>query len=421
MEELTLLVTRAQTGDLDAYAEIVRRFQDMAYGYAYSVLGDFHLAEDAAQEAFVQAYRDLSMLREAAAFAGWFRRIVFKHCDRITRRRRPKTAPPDALADTVSRDRSPAEAAERSEMDDAVLAAIQALPDTERTVTALYYINGYSHKDIAEFLEVPETTVNGRLRTSRKRLKERMMSMVADEIKSHPLADEFPERIRMLLALPRPLEIGGHPVQELWGIFRSCFPDAEIIELDEVCDRSISLLKPAQMEKFVYGIDERRMLRPEVTSQLLDLWLQKGGGERKWITVGRVFRAGHVESQATLEVFHQAELLWCAEDLHERDFEEVILNVASKLLPGIECRAGSPCSYGPVPSGKHYESPWGGRWRNVAAGGMIWDDWLTKAGLDPGSHGAIGFAFGLERCALIRGDVDDVRKLWQPPYVPAGR
>ena len=202
MEELTLLVTRAQADDLDAYAEIVSRFQDMAYGYAYSVLGDFHLAEDVAQEAFVQAYRDLSMLREAAAFAGWFRRIVFKHCDRITRRRRPKTARPDALADTVSRDRSPAEAAERSEMDDAVLAAIQALPDTERTVTTLYYINGYSHKDIAEFLEVPETTVNGRLRTSRRRLKERMMSMVADEIKSHPLADEFTERIRMLLAQP---------------------------------------------------------------------------------------------------------------------------------------------------------------------------------------------------------------------------
>lgn len=59
MEDLKTLVIRSRSGDLDAYGEIVRRFQDMAYGYAYSVLGDFHLAQDVAQEAFIQAYRDL--------------------------------------------------------------------------------------------------------------------------------------------------------------------------------------------------------------------------------------------------------------------------------------------------------------------------------------------------------------------------
>ncbi|MBM3276931.1 MAG: hypothetical protein FJY95_02455 [Candidatus Handelsmanbacteria bacterium] len=47
------LIRRAQTGDHQAYALLVRRFQDMAVGYAYALLGDFHLAEDAAQEAFV--------------------------------------------------------------------------------------------------------------------------------------------------------------------------------------------------------------------------------------------------------------------------------------------------------------------------------------------------------------------------------
>ena len=60
----------------------------MSYGYAYSLLRDAHLAEDAAQEAFVDAYRHLDDLRTPAAFPGWFRRVVFKHCDRITRGRR---------------------------------------------------------------------------------------------------------------------------------------------------------------------------------------------------------------------------------------------------------------------------------------------------------------------------------------------
>jgi RNA polymerase sigma-70 factor (ECF subfamily) len=77
-ETISDLVQRANAGDQAAFAELVRRFQAMAYGYAYSILGDFPLAEDAAQCAFVEAYHKLGDLCEPAAFAGWFRRIVFK-------------------------------------------------------------------------------------------------------------------------------------------------------------------------------------------------------------------------------------------------------------------------------------------------------------------------------------------------------
>ena len=63
MRELSGLVRRAQTDDLEAYNEIVRRLQDMAVMYAYSLLGDFHLAEDVAQESFVAAYLDLHKLQ----------------------------------------------------------------------------------------------------------------------------------------------------------------------------------------------------------------------------------------------------------------------------------------------------------------------------------------------------------------------
>lgn len=68
MEDLRSLVARSKSGELEAYGVIVRRFQDMAAGYGYALLGDFHLAEDAAQEAFIEAYQDLEKLREPAAF-----------------------------------------------------------------------------------------------------------------------------------------------------------------------------------------------------------------------------------------------------------------------------------------------------------------------------------------------------------------
>ena len=71
---------------MDAFAAIVQRFQKMAAGYAFAVLGDFHLAEDAAQMAFFEAYGNLTKVYDAVAFPAWLRKIVFKQCDRIARK-----------------------------------------------------------------------------------------------------------------------------------------------------------------------------------------------------------------------------------------------------------------------------------------------------------------------------------------------
>ncbi|BCL82749.1 hypothetical protein ccbrp13_52140 [Ktedonobacteria bacterium brp13] len=75
MEALDTLVTAAQAGDLNAFSDIVQRFQGMAYVSAYTMLGDVQMAEDVAQEAFIEAYLHLPALHEPQAFPGWFRRI----------------------------------------------------------------------------------------------------------------------------------------------------------------------------------------------------------------------------------------------------------------------------------------------------------------------------------------------------------
>ena len=195
MEELRILVTRARRGDLDAYGEVVGRLQDMAYGYAYSILGDFHLAEDAAQEAFIEAYRDLPKLKEPAAFVGWLRRIVQRRCGRLTRGRRIPTVPLDAAGGLASAEEGPGPIAEARERTEAVLAGIRSLPGNERTATTLFYIGGYSHEQIADFLDVPTGTVKSRLHAARKRLKERMTAMVGSTLKSFPLPERFADVI----------------------------------------------------------------------------------------------------------------------------------------------------------------------------------------------------------------------------------
>ena len=202
MEELKLLVIRARSGDLEAFGEIVRRFQDMAHGYAYSILGDFHLAEDVTQEAFLDAYRQLPNLRNPEAFSSWFRHIVFKHCDRITRGKHIQTVSMDVAATTMAgHDTGTAQLSKDNEMQQEVLEAIRTLPERERTVTTLFYINGYSQKEIGEFLEVPVTTVKKRLYNSRKKLKKGLMNMVKTTFRENALPEDFAQR---LLRFPFP-------------------------------------------------------------------------------------------------------------------------------------------------------------------------------------------------------------------------
>src|SRR5262249_24686531 len=106
---------QAQRGDPEAFGELVRQFQNMAVGYAYSILQDFDLAEDAAQEAFLQAYVSLPGLKDVEAFPAWFRRIVFSQCTRHLRGRRFVTAPLENIAALPEPGASPHQLAEERE------------------------------------------------------------------------------------------------------------------------------------------------------------------------------------------------------------------------------------------------------------------------------------------------------------------
>jgi len=104
----------------------------------------------------------LNCAREAA-FPGWFRRIVLKHCDRLIRGKPLASVPLQAAEGWASQESDQAQAVEQREMKDKVLEAIDSLPDHERDAVMLYYISGHSQKEVGEFLDVPVTTVKKRL------------------------------------------------------------------------------------------------------------------------------------------------------------------------------------------------------------------------------------------------------------------
>ena len=202
--QLRNFIESAQSGDLEAFGAIVKRFQGMACATAYAMLDDAGLAEDVAQEAFIEAYQNLPKLREIDAFPGWFRRIIFKQGDRLLR---GKHLPTVSLEVSEAYDREidaldPAAMLESSERAALVQRAIDALPEHERIVTLLFYGSGYPLKDIAAFLEVPLTTVKKRLHDARKRLHTMLIDTVRETLREQQpvYADYFSQKVRILIA-----------------------------------------------------------------------------------------------------------------------------------------------------------------------------------------------------------------------------
>ena len=193
MIALDSLVRSAQRGDKSAFGVLVRHYQNMAYGVSYARVDDPDVAQDVAQEAFVDAYLSLDKLRELAAFSGWFYRILVKHADRVLRARRVMVSP-DVLQTLPSQLPDPYLVAEANE----VHGAVAELPERHRLAVVLYYLEGYSQKEVAEFLGLPVSTVKKRLFDARKRLKARM-TMAEETIVDVSKDDGFAQTISNLV------------------------------------------------------------------------------------------------------------------------------------------------------------------------------------------------------------------------------
>jgi RNA polymerase sigma-70 factor (ECF subfamily) len=176
------LVAKARAGDVEAFDRLVARYQDAVSGLAFGLVGNFEDAQEIAQETFIQAWRDLRDLRDVGRFAAWLSRITRNRCHDFLRNRKgqPAGTPPEARLEAQAVD--PAEQAARSELRQRVLTAIRDLSEPNRLATTLFYIDGYSIPEVAEFLGTPVGTVKRRLHESRKRLKRSMMAMLRESL-----------------------------------------------------------------------------------------------------------------------------------------------------------------------------------------------------------------------------------------------
>jgi len=171
------LVERARRGDADAYEDLVRRYTEMAFRAAYVVTGSAPDAEEAAQDAFVKAFRALHRFRAGAPFRPWLLRIVGNEARNRRRAAGRRTALELRLAEGLSAGGaapSPEAAAEAAEERRALLRALVTVGDDHRQVVSCRYLLQLSVEETAAALGIPEGTVKSRLARALAHLRELM-------------------------------------------------------------------------------------------------------------------------------------------------------------------------------------------------------------------------------------------------------
>lgn len=167
------LIACAQQGDRQAFTELVCRHQDSIVSLIYRMCGDIHLAEDAAQEAFVRVWQNLNSYKPQYAFRSWLYRIGANAALDALRRERP-TAGLDTVT-LADHDAGPEQSVEQNQRAAYVRQAIARLSPPLRMVLVLREYQELGYQEIADALDIPVGTVMSRLNAARAQLRRELL------------------------------------------------------------------------------------------------------------------------------------------------------------------------------------------------------------------------------------------------------
>jgi RNA polymerase sigma-70 factor (ECF subfamily) len=173
-ESDTTLVEASIDGNPDSFTELCRRYYPAMVAIAHSLLGDRHLAEDAAQETFAKAAVKLPQLRQTNKFAGWLAAICRNQARNMARFANGTLANDEVLAKAAKSD--------GDDSCEAVRQALKRLSAPAREVVFLRYYDGLSYERISELLGISEQAINGRLRRAKRKMADYLRHNGFDEV-----------------------------------------------------------------------------------------------------------------------------------------------------------------------------------------------------------------------------------------------
>src|SRR5438477_12543702 len=175
------LVRRAKSGDLDAYDELVRRYQERIYATIYHMTANHEDANDLAQETFIKAYQALKSFKGDSSFFTWIYRIAVNKTINFLKQRKNKThmslndldfnAEHDADLVALISEKTPRREVNLIELQEKLNAAMQKLSEVHRLVVTLHDVQGLSHEEISKIMGCNTGIVRSRLFYARQQLQ----------------------------------------------------------------------------------------------------------------------------------------------------------------------------------------------------------------------------------------------------------
>ena len=413
MDRLRELVVRAQAGDLEAFGDLVRATQVMTHGVAWRVVGDRTLAQDAAQEAYLRAFRRIRDLDEPTGFIPWLRRIVITVAINMRRARRVTLLQLDDEAQVPVLDE--AETCWSESQRQQLAAALMTLTPDERRICDRRYHGRWSTARLAAAAGVDIATMRKRMQRIRDKLRKEIEVAEQRHVRPEDVRQDLPAKVVELLAHPRLTDIPENPVGRVLEQLRPVYSDFTERELPELIDlseagstisRAALYIEPIELHR----VDDKRILRYDLTLPLLVAVAGEGGPMRIW-AAGKAYRRCQTDA-SHLEAFHQAEAFWLDEHarLDHWQMTTRVLQSVDRVLPGRAVKI-VPTQNTMCKQSWELEVDDDGRWVEVLAWGVFTDEIVRHVGGDPDKHTAIGVGFGLERLAMIRYGIDDIRKI----------
>ena len=210
VEKDVQLIRRILSGDDEAFNTLVRKYRKSVHALAWRKVGDFHFAEEIAQDTFLQAYRNLATLRNPNQFSGWLYVIANRLCLKwIQSNKSAMQSLEDTSMGEIEKSSYTCYVSEQREADATehrhaiVKRLLEKLPESERTVVTLYYLGEMTAKEIGKFLGVSVNTIKSRLRRARERLKNDE-PMIREMLGGVQLSTYFTENIMRQVAEMNP-------------------------------------------------------------------------------------------------------------------------------------------------------------------------------------------------------------------------
>jgi len=184
------LVEQTLSGSQDAFAALVQKYHGAVYGFAVHLVGRYGEAEDRAQEAFIEAYKNLGRLRHPERFVAWLRGITYRTCMDWLRKEQkrvgslasdPSRTPLEDIVDTVPTPPSFGADPGRRETSEAVMRAIRRLPEQYQLPVMLRHLQELSYEEIANFMGVSVGTVRGALYRANQLLRTELKPLLRKE------------------------------------------------------------------------------------------------------------------------------------------------------------------------------------------------------------------------------------------------